>query len=77
MQTDMAFSAQRNQVVFRILTRVAAKLEVVHLQMLHATAYLAAPTITLQHTALQFAVAFRFEPPSRLLGPYACHESAR
>ena len=61
MHACMAFSAQRDQVGFRITTRVAAKLEVVHLQMLHATAYLAAPSIAFQHLPMQFAIALGIE----------------
>jgi len=61
MRACMAFSAQRNQVVFRITTGVAAKLEVVHLQVLHATAYLAAPSVAFQHLPIQFAIGVGIE----------------
>lgn len=61
MHFCMAFSAQRNQIGFRIATRVAAKPEVVHLQMLPATARLAAPSVSFQHPSMQFAIVFGVE----------------
>ena len=64
----MAFRAQRDQVLFLVATRLAAEFEVVHLQVLHATADLASPAVALQHLPMQFAVAVRIESQSRALG---------
>ncbi len=47
MHARVAFSAQRNQVLFLITTRVAAKFEVVYPQILHAAAKLTPPTVAL------------------------------
>ena len=65
MHPFVALSAQRDQVLFHIATRLAAEFEVVHLQVLHATANLASPAVALQHLAVQFAVALRIESESR------------
>ena len=68
MRARMAFSAQRDQILFLVVARVAAELEVVYLQVLHATAILAAPAVALQHLAMQFAIAGGVESKSRVLG---------
>jgi hypothetical protein len=47
MSLCVTFSAQRNQVLFLVTTRVAPKFEVVHVQILHATAELATPAVAL------------------------------
>ena len=72
----VAFSAQRDQVVFLIAAGLAAEFEVVHLQLLHASADLASPSVALQHLAMQLAVALRIESESRVLGwDLALHEA--
>jgi hypothetical protein len=68
MHLFVAFSAERDQVLFDIASRLAAKLEVVYLQVLHATADLATPAVAFQHLAMQFAIARRVEPESRAFG---------
>jgi len=56
MHLFVAFGAQRDQVVFFVATRMAPEFEVVPLQVVHATANLAAPSIALQHLSMQSAV---------------------
>jgi hypothetical protein len=68
MHLFVAFGAQSDQILFHIATRVAAEFEVVHLQLLHASADLASPSVALQHLAMQLAVALRIESESRVLG---------
>ena len=61
MHSFVAFSAQCDQVLFHVATRVAAEFEVVYLQVLHAAASLASPVIALQHLPMKFAIAVRIE----------------
>jgi hypothetical protein len=63
----MAFSAQCDQVLLLITARIAAKFEVVHLQMLHAAAKLASPSVACQHLPMQFAIAVKIESYSTVL----------
>jgi hypothetical protein len=68
MHLFVAFSAECDQVLFLVATRLAAELEVVHLQILHATANLAAPTVALQDLSMQFAIARLIESRPRAFG---------
>jgi len=47
MHAHVAFSAQCDQILFNIATRMASEFEVVHLQVLQATASLASPPVAL------------------------------
>jgi len=49
MHLFVAFGAQRDQVLFLVPAGLAAEFEVMHLQLLHAAAELAAPAVALQH----------------------------
>ena len=75
MHLFVAFGAQSDQILFDIATRLAAELEMVYLQILHATAILAAPAVALQHLAVQFAIARGIESQSRVLRWNLLHES--
>ena len=77
MHLCVALSAQRYQILFLVATRLAAELEVVHLQVLHASADLAAPAVALQHLPMQLAVALRIEPKSGAFGADGLHEAFR
>jgi len=77
MHPCVTFSAQRDQVLFLVAARLAAEFEVMHLQILHATADLAAPTIALQHPPMQFAVGVRIESESRAFAADLLHEAFR
>ena len=59
MHVFVAIGTPCDQVLFDVATRMAPELEVVHLQVVHTTAYLASPAIALQHLLMQFAVAGR------------------
>jgi hypothetical protein len=48
----VAFSAHCDQVLFLVSTRLAAESEVMHLQVLHAPADLAAPAVALQYPTM-------------------------
>ena len=71
----VAFGAQRNQVLFLVAARLAAEFEVMHLQVLHAAAGLAAPAVALQHLPMQLVVAVRIESQSRVFGWDLLHEA--
>jgi hypothetical protein len=47
----MARCAQRDQVTFMIIAGMTAMTLMVYLQVLHAAAYLAPPTVALEHLA--------------------------
>ena len=57
----MASSAERDQVVLFVGSSLAAELAVVYLQVLHAAACLASPTVALQYFAVELAIAFCVE----------------
>ena len=75
MYSCVAFSAECDQVLFLIATRPAAKLKVMHLQMLHAAASLAAPAVAFQHLPMQFVVAIRIKSQSWVFGWDLLHEA--
>jgi hypothetical protein len=75
MRPRVAFSAQRDQVLFLVATRLAAEFEVVNLQILHAPADLASPAVALQYLPMQFAIARRSESKSRAFAPDLLHEA--
>ena len=75
MHARVTFSAQGDQVLFLVGTRLAAEFEVVHLQILHAPADLAPPAVALQHLAVQFSIARRIESESSALKAHSLHEA--
>jgi len=64
MHLFVVLGVKRDQVLFHVATRMAPEPEVVHLQLLRATAYLAPPAVALEHPPMQFAVAHRIESES-------------
>src|ERR1019366_1088466 len=74
MHLFVAFGTQRDQVLVLVVARLAAKFKVMHLQVLHATASLAAPAVALQHLAMQFPIARRIESQSRAFAADLLHE---
>lgn len=77
MHQFVAFSAHRDQVLFLVGTRLASQFEVMHLQVLHPAAGLAAPAVALQHPPMQFAVVLRIEPKWGPFGKEGLHEAFR
>jgi hypothetical protein len=53
----MTSRAQRNQVIFRVVTTSASKVLVVYLEIGHAAALLAMPAVTPKNPLMQDAVA--------------------
>jgi len=77
MHLFVALSAQGDQILFLITTRVASKFEVVYLQILHVAAKLATPAVALKHPAMQFAIAVGIESYSPVLQWSILHEACR
>jgi hypothetical protein len=77
MRLFVAFSAQCDQVLFYVATRMAPEFEVVYLQLLHTTARLATPAVTLQYLSMQFAVTHRGESESWALTANLFHDAFR
>jgi hypothetical protein len=55
-------SAHCDQVLFRIITELAARLNVMHLELTHRSAMLAAPRVSFQYFFPQFVVRDRIQP---------------
>jgi hypothetical protein len=77
MHLFVALSAQGDQILFLITTRVAAKFEVVYLQILHAAANLASPSVAFQHPPMQFTIALAIESYSTGFASRLLHEACR
>ena len=77
MHSRVAVNAQRDQILVIVATRMSAEFEVVHLQMLHATASLTSPAITLQHLPVEFTVSVQVEFEPRALAANLVHEALR
>jgi hypothetical protein len=71
----VAPSAQCDQVLLHVATRLTAKSEVMHLQVVHATAPLASPAVPLQHLAVQVTVADRIQSESWAFAPDLLHDA--
>ena len=75
MARSMTFSvttdAQCNQIVRDIPAKLASRLYVMNLQVLHGTAVLASPTISFKHLISDRGVFFRLQFESWLLLPKA------
>jgi hypothetical protein len=68
MYQQMTCGAQRDQVLFGILTTLTPKLLVVNLQIQSASADLASPAITPQHLLAESLVQPWIKPQPRLFG---------
>jgi hypothetical protein len=75
MHLLVAIGTERDKVLFLIAARMAAEFEVMYLQVLHATASLAAPSVTLHYLPLQFAIARRIKSEPRNFGADLVHEA--
>ena len=57
----MASLAECNEILLVIIACMASKFEVMHLECLHASAKLTAPSVALEHLSVEFAVCSRIE----------------
>jgi len=73
----VAPSAQCDEVLFNVPTRMAPEREVVYLQVLHAPTQLASPVIALENLSVEFAIALHIQSESRVLGGDLVHEASR
>ena len=69
----MAIKTQRDEILFLILTGVAAKLLVMDFEICHRAAQLAPPAIAPQDLLAKFPIAFLFKPDWRLFGNNVVH----
>jgi hypothetical protein len=60
----VAPDAQGDQILFRIITEQAARLNMMHVQFTHRSAMLAAPPVSLQYFFPQFVVRNGIQPQS-------------
>ena len=58
----MTVGAQRNEVVFLVFARMAAKLLMMNFEISHRTAELASPAIPSQHLFTEFGIVIYSEP---------------
>ncbi len=65
MNASMAGLAESDEVVLGVVASVTSKLEVVHLESLHAAAKLAAPSVALKHLSVEFPVRCQIEFEAR------------
>ena len=75
MRLFVTFGAQSDQILFLITTRSTSEFEMVHLEVLHATAHLASPTVALQHLAMQFAIPSCIQSEPWALASNCFHEA--
>ena len=61
MAVSVAVGAECNQIVRHVPAKLAPKLDVMNLQVLHGAAVLAPPTISFQHLVPDNGVLFRLE----------------
>ena len=54
--------AEGDQILVGIVTQLAARLDVVHLQVLRSTTVLASPPVAREHFASELAVRIGFKP---------------
>ena len=67
MSGCMTHGAQRDEILFNIVSQPTARADVVDLKILRYAAVLTAPTIALEHLAAELAVRLAFKPQSRPL----------
>ena len=65
----VASGAEGDQILLRIVSQLAARIDVVNLELGKTPTVLAAPAITLQHPKVELLVSLRLEPPPRPSGP--------
>ena len=75
MQQGMASRAQRDQILFGIITTVAAKVFVVNFQTRFAATALAGPTVAAQHLLPESFVQLEIEPQAWLFGQNPIHDA--
>ena len=75
MYSSVALCAERDQVLFRVVAGVAAKLFVVNLQIRHRAARLTAPAIAAQHLLLKILIRKWVEPNSARIRKHRGHDA--
>lgn len=75
VQDPVTSMAERDEVGLIIVARMAPRLEMMDLQVLHGSAALTVPVIALKHAATEFTVFVRGEPYARSLGANGVHKA--
>ncbi len=61
MESFVTGGAQRDEILFDVLSELTPRADVVNLELIHATTALAAPPVALQHLPPQPSIGFRVE----------------
>ena len=77
MESFVTGGAQRDEILFHVLSELTPWADVVNLELIHATTALAAPAIALQHLAAQSSIGVRVEPKPRASWGKSGHEAFR
>ncbi len=77
MQSTVTLIAECYQILFFVVARSAAEMKVVDLQILHGSAELTAPVVSLQDSAMKLAVTFWIEHDSGCFSANRRHEAFR
>jgi hypothetical protein len=62
MRCFVACCTQRNQILFDVVSQLAARLKVVNLQIFPSSTTLATPAVAPKHLAAQATIGFRLKP---------------
>lgn len=62
MSRVVTVRAEREEILFGVVSQPAARLDVVHLKILRCAAILAAPSIAREHLAGEFAIRVGVKP---------------
>ena len=75
VQTLMAFSAERDEVVLRVVTQCTSVFQVVHIEILCEPTYLTSPTIASEHLLAKPLIVVKFQTKSRLSRDVSIHDA--
>ena len=67
MSRPMTRCAQRDEILFGVVSQLAARTDVVDLKIVSCSAVLAAPSVALKHMVTQSTIRFRLKPKPRPL----------
>lgn len=69
MHFSVAIGADGDQILALIVTKLAAQLDMMHLEVLRSSAVLASPAIARKYLATELLISSRFQPQARSLFP--------
>ncbi len=77
MESFVTGGAQRDEILFDVLSEPTPRADVVNLKLIHATTALAAPPVALQHLPAEPSIGFRVKSQSRASWARWGHEAFR